>query len=466
MTTNKGGSLTYLASSGMELCWLQAWLSFLLLSVFNLRAPILFSIALFFGGSLSTRFCFRKKRLVIQVLLIHWITFTLIFFTTIQLFIFKFNNHPEQLAFHRLISPDKGGWDWLLIVLLVVVSIMIWKRGSIAVSKPLDSSNMYNRFDLGITAFVLLLIIESMITVRFETSLRMQAAEIQYIPFFLLGLLSISLTLVSLKDNRSFAAGFHKAGIALGFSFLVLMAGVSIVLLFSPQLSTTAEALSVILKKAGAPVGQVLISIIRFMWGTKRSANAASAQVSASQNSGLNLGGNSSEGGVFHEIIKWSLIALLIIVSLTVLFVTIRLIIKLLLRESRSTDRIGITHWSFPRWILKIKMFLKACIKWIIGHYQKPDSAREFYAILVKWGKSSGTQLQVSETPLEYGYRLAGNFPILEKQIFQLTNLINQEIYGNHLLTPEQKYNARCTQKRLSLPIYWPMRLKAWFISN
>ena len=91
------------------------------------------------------------------------------------------------------------------------------------------------------------------------------------------------------------------------------------------------------------------------------------------------------------------------------------------------------------------------------------DSAAAMYAGLLRWGRRSGVPAAASETPLEYGGRLAQRFPQLQTEIEIIIEAFNREIYGQ--IQSNQKILTRIknAQRRMRNPRHWPSRMKGWF---
>jgi len=447
MKKKKRGILYYLSAAGMELCWLHSWTSFLLLTLFDYTSPVLFSVMLYLGGTLTTRFCAIKKRLVVQILLIQTITFFALLLMVIQVFIYEFNARPVNLKINQLLSLDKGGMEWLLVVTLLLVASIIWRRGSLSISKPLDRFNMYHRFDLGITAFILLMVIEFFMTARFGLTVKNHMMEFKFIPFFLFGLLSVGITLLPANDNKTFAFGFHKVIITLVFSVITLAAGISIVLFFPAQLSTTAENVSGILTKAGAPIKDIIIKIAKFLLSPRGTSELVKSQESGVLDKTTKIPVlQGTDGGYFLEIIKWGIIVLTVLITLFFLFLLVRLLLKFLLKVSQPTIENKSRSLTFFDLIVRLKRKVIVTVKRLRAKFKTPTNAQEYYLALAKWGRNSGKSLVASETPSEYGCRLISQFPLLKKEISLLVNLVNHEVYANQYPTEEQNQVARsCT---------------------
>ena len=66
----------------------------------------------------------------------------------------------------------------------------------------------------------------------------------------------------------------------------------------------------------------------------------------------------------------------------------------------------------------------------------------------------------MSETPTEYGLRLQGRFPALQKEIGVIIAAFNEGVYGEQTLGEEEIAGARSAWRTLRSPLTWPSRLK------
>lgn len=449
------------SAAAMELCWLQAWAEFLLMSIFKYRVSFLFTCVVFFTAALVNWRISLKNRRVISRLLIQIFSFAIILPTAIYFFLFEFNGTPATLEIGRLFLVfDKDFLEWMLLLILVVIAFTIWKRGSVIFSKPLGSDAMYNKFDLGITAFTLLLIIQALIIVRFDIALHQSVLEYRFVPFFIFGLLNIGMTLMSDKSTKQFATGFQKIGIALSFGMIALSLGLGIVLLFSSQLAETARISASMAKKVGSSFEQILIMVLKFLW-RPRNVNVMQNTGGDGSRSGSYSGIN-QEMGIWGEIVFWGFSILIGVMILVFLFILLRLLIRRLFSHSNKPVHLrGKTSlWDMLASVLKYILLLT---RKMINRFRLPVNANDYYLVLNQWGRLSGLALKPSETPSEYSHRLTGHFPVLTAEINQMINLINLEIFGKQNWTEQQKVSARTCYRQIFHPKFWPIRIRTWF---
>lgn len=450
--------MIYLAGLGMELCWLQVWSEFLMVSIFHYHVPILFTLIVYLSGALTWSFSWRKSRIAVQVALIYAVAFSASSVLALYGVFRPANGYPAELEVDRLLSPDKSPLEWFFAFVMVLVILIIWKRGTVSVSRPLNTVNMYHRFDLGIAALLTLLIVHSLMIHRFDLALANPLDRFQYIPFLLFGFLTIGAVMLSNQQINSRSSGLQKISIALAFSITVTAAGVGLVLLFQPQLTASAEAISSAARTTGRPIGAFFIWLIKLLWAPNRLRQETASGSSEKEQTGLNLTAESEEIGLWGQIFLWLMIGLSIIAALAVIYFLIKALIGLLMRRTAAPG-IRKTPIRWLRWLnALIAVFQRLIVKCRNGLYL-PVAAKDFHTILIKWGNASGVRDIPSETPQEYASRLNRCFPALKPDIDQLIDLIHLEIYGEKPLNTKQIEKARRACKSLSHPIHWPRRL-------
>jgi hypothetical protein len=98
--------------------------------------------------------------------------------------------------------------------------------------------------------------------------------------------------------------------------------------------------------------------------------------------------------------------------------------------------------------------------QWIFRRRTK-RTAVEFYAALQRWGRYSGLSHVPTETPMEYGRRLAHQFPLFKAEITWIIDMLHWEVYGEWVLSSNQIQHTRQAWKKLHSPRRWPIRIKS-----
>ena len=92
----------------------------------------------------------------------------------------------------------------------------------------------------------------------------------------------------------------------------------------------------------------------------------------------------------------------------------------------------------------------------------KKSDPKFFYSLLLRWGTHSGLPPKVSETPYEYGLRLAHFFPSLRNEFSDIIEIHDRFFYGEIPFGAAQLRAAVVAWRSLKSPRIWPMRIRTW----
>jgi hypothetical protein len=158
-----------------------------------------------------------------------------------------------------------------------------------------------------------------------------------------------------------------------------------------------------------------------------------------------------------------------IVVGLVLLAIVIGLLYAMAvwLFSKTSTDPEKLNSSDFLAWLAgRTRALLGSFRRRAVRKVKRYGDAARLYTALRSWGRRSGLPLFLSETPAEYGVRLKNRFPVFESEIELIIQAFNREVYGEVRLNDQQAAMARLAWRKLSSPVHWPMRLKAWFIRS
>ena len=462
MRNRSGSTFVYAFGAGMDLCWLQAWTAFVLYAIFDYKVPLLFVLSIYCFGALTHYYCYLRKRLRIHVFLVKVILFSATFLGATHFFLFRYNNNNVPNQFSRMFSVHDPFMDWVLMLIILLMTGIIWRRSTIHVSKPLSPEKVYLRLDLGIGAFFSLLVLKLMLFGRFDVTILYPELKYLFFPFFLFGLLTIGLMLSGGNGSRRYAAGFGRMGVALSFAAVMFCGGLGMIFLFHSQMKASAEILSSLLKKAGPPLEGAVIWLVRFMSSSKR--NDALPPPSASGDSGLHAGlaKGAMEAGWLTSVLKWGATVLLVLIVLFLTYLLLRFLLKILLTQTDSKMVQDIRLFDFPEWLKRVISFIAR----IPALFKGIHSATDLFTALASWGRRSGIPYNKADTPMEYGARLAKSFPELKTDIELIIHLIYQEVYGELKLEYGQIAAGKKAKRRMAHPLFWKNRIKTWVLSN
>jgi len=458
MINRNGKMLIFIAGAAMELCWLQAWNSFLMQSIFGYQASPFFLFSLYLGGAMIHHICLNLRWIRILIILMQMIAFAFVFSVAAELFIFHANGITITAGIPHLGGDSGVIMGWMLILVLLIMAAVSWLRSRALIVRPLSLENVYTRFDLGLAAIFMLLIVKA----KFGVNLSPQNLVFFHIPLFLFGLLAMGLILNSGRSARDYTSGFQKIGVATGFAIAVLMAGIGIFFLMHSQMVGSAEAISGSVKKAGPSVLRLIGWSVDLLSSSRRSAEFSGSS-SDSQNS-LNIA--AGEGpAILTDIVIWGGSVLFILIVIVIMFVLIRNLIGFLLSRNKVVKPQQSNSFKFRQLLTRIRNVIFRIVRRLYMIIRKIRTASDLYACLAAWGGKSGIPVKKSDTLLEYGNRLAGSFPFLAGEINLIVQLIQLEIYGEVKLDSSQMAAARKAKRRMESPRYWKSRIKTWVFS-
>jgi len=448
----------------MELCWLYAWASFLLFAV--CRESFSFScLGFIFGLGFGVSLTYRDRGWRrIYILLFRVLLFTVGFFIVLQGQGNQFFNSPGFTGLLNWLMGPKEFSQWFFLILLIILTYAIWKRGSSLIADPISSENIYARFDLGIAAFFALLVLKALLAVKGNIIIDHPRVELLFLPYFIFSLLAIG-SIRDIHTQKNYVPGFQKTGVMLSFTIVILLFGACIFLLFHSHLTTGAENLSGVLKKGAAPLLPVFIAVIRFIFSIRSPGHDEKGTFSDGETHMLALSESGKEIGLLEEIMKWASGGFILIMIFAIVCLGMWYLIKVLSKTSPKTKE-RITHRPFLTWLLTVKYLFFACWRKIVRIVKGHANGMELYGSLLVWGRHSGVSRRQIETPLEYGYRLMGYFPTLKHEIGLIVRLFNKEIYGEAVLNEKELASGRKAWKNLKRPAYLTLRIKTWFLSS
>ncbi len=466
MNREKGG-LLFLAIVGMELSWLYAWATFLTSSILHQPFPLPEVIGTFILASALTLFFKGGGWRVVYILITQVIGFTLAALRIVYVFnpwSYPFLSHTWLIEFF---NTPRGPLEWLHLILILFLALLFWIGGVTLARRSTAYSTLCSRFDLGIAAFLLLFLTKLLLLVKGGIKIEDPVSQLLLLSFFVFSLLAIGLVRNRSTTPRDFLPGYQGIGVILSFTVGVLLFGTGLVLFFLPYLTMSAEMGYGILKTAARPLGYIFVAIIRFLF----MRNAIRPETpSAPPGSGIGDLTGLAESGWWTELLGKTLVwvfgVLIGLVVLIVLGIAVFYLIRWLFSKTPMGQRRQSSWYLIPLWLERLRIFLFSCLGRIVHSIKGYKRAAQLYTALLNWGRHSGLPHFLSETPTEYGFRLKNRFPSLRAEIELIVEAFNQEVYGGIALRGRQLDLARFAWRRLRSPLYWPSRLKTWFLKR
>ena len=363
-----------------------------------------------------------------------------------------------------MLERPAAGW-FVLILILFCISIL-WFCGIRLVTKPTDQTTISHRFDSGLGFLLLLLVIKLVIATKGVSIPLEHSATRPIISFIILGLFSLGIVRNSSLSQVGGITYFKGIGIAMTFTFMILMLGGGVFILFLPEFQSLAETSADLLENLKKPMEQFVIfmSSVYLESGFRRKSEP---QLTGDYLPTIDKSGG--ELGILHYLF----IGISIVILLSVIgFILYRLIkwllskIKWLFSETvEEREKRGIWELLLSC-ILAARWFLSTL--WIKIFYPPDTSfaAEKYYRRLLRWGRISGLRHAVFETPREYGIRLGHLFPQIEKEIRLIVDLHDEAVYGGIPPDKHQLSRARLAFRRIRNPFLWFARIKSLCFQN
>ncbi len=459
--------LLFLSTGLMALIWPYAWAGFITAVLFHRPFPLLEAVGTFGLAALITFICTGRGWRVIALLGIQVLGFLAAALRMVYVFqdgTFSFFSPGWIMAFA---GSTRGPLEWFSLFLILFWVFIFWFGGVSLTRKPLEYFNVCARFDLGLAFFFLLFLTEFLVFLKGGFRIEAPLTGPLLFPFFLFSLLAIALARNRGHARKEFLTGYRGVGVILSFIAVVLLFGSGIVALFLPYLTLAAETGYGFLKTAAEPAVPVLMTILRFLFAHKRTPPVPS---SPSAGEDMATPGPSADmgwwAGPFGEAVRFLLLAAGGLFLLFIMVLLLWFILRWLFSRSPMDPRGQGRHPErdlLSLLIMAWRAFLSFCRAMARGMAHRQNGAARHYGALLRWGRRSGMPGIPSETPAEYGARLARRFPALKREMGVIVDAFNREVYGILLLDKGQLAPARAAWRRLRSPAHWAARVKTWF---
>lgn len=463
-SSDKNHPFLCIIASGMELTWLFA---IFILIMDLLKMPLLIMpqvIIIFILSALLTLYTRKKGYKYIYRLVMHCILISFFIFHSLDMVSKYFSGNVNQTIIETLLNGPNTFWEGLNWVIASMIIIIFHAGGICLARRELSYRNIAARFDLGITFFILTLIVAG------AAGLPSPAIMALIYAFFIFGLPAIAIARYQQSDRKiKFLNRHRRSAPIIVFSAFTLITGSGIALLFYPHLQQAASAGQNFMVYYGRPVADLFARIIVFLYSRRPLINNPQTNGINGQNNLDTISPGSEQAGLPEQLLFWILMA---IVAAAVIFIIIfiaRIFINWLSSDPKNSQS---SHEVPP-----IKQFFKflqkaLSILWLFGtslvnflnnqgnRKNERDPAYMFLK-LAAWGAKSGRPRIEIETPLEYAVSLQKKFPTLEQDISYIANIINREIYGGVVPGTGEKERLNQSWRKLHHPGFWPARFKS-----
>lgn len=350
----------------------------------------------------------------------------------------------------------KDGPQWAETLLLFSMSFLFWFRGyRIGIKHP-GYPVTVRRFD---TAFGILLTI-SLIRMGFRLP------DPDFPRFVLFSILSGTAALISAKNlHGDFNMEKIRSPLGQGLFFIGMLIPVgAAVSAFYPLFVRAAEKTYAILQ-AGAETAQPwLIRLLLFLFQgfSKSSMIGSTAETPPMETLQAPPAGNI----LLEKILSF---IFFLFVGAGVVLIVSMLLYRIALYLLQKTGSAASTSYSVAdllrALVSTLRRFLRRFMQRItdIVFFRKRRESRagRSFRLLLRWGLRSGLPHRRSETPLEYGRRLAARFPTLAEELLLIVGTVQKEFYGAVMPTESETRALAGALRRLRSPALLPARLKS-----
>ena len=457
--------LLVLTSAGMDITWRFAWANFLTLSILQRPFPLPLALIAFISAAFFARQAKRRNWRRIQAVFIQVSGF--IFAAIVMAYGFFFRETSFLTISwlldlgRQLITPH----HWLILMPIFGCLLLFWLGGRTFEKNSRDYLSVCLQFDKGLGAFFLLLLIKFLVQLKGGIVLEDPAIGFLVVAFFLFSLLAISLTRGRDDVKKAFLAGYRGFGIILGFVTAVVFSGAALILLTFPYLTQIADSTHGVIKETTAPLGPIIVSILRFIFGrTKFGIETGShGTTDTSGDIFLPTPTGSWEDSLL-EVLSWGLMGIIGLIAIGVCAYLINFVVRWLLRRSSPNEFYPPSPAPLLKWLSILKKIFQTVWNRVSLLFGRADSAALVYAGIRRWGRRSGQPPIPSETPTEYGYRLSDCFPAFKADIDMIIAAFNREIYGESATDEATLRHILFAQRRMRRLRHWPIRFRAWVV--
>jgi hypothetical protein len=463
--TSRKGLLWYIVNGTMEMSWFFAWAMFSAMATMHRPFPFLEAIGVFALAACLTRISMGKGWRIAQILALQVFGFLGSALAIIHLLYCSSQPLLSPGWLTGFFSASKSPSEWLILLVNLFWILLLWAGGVTLARRPKAYYVTCARFDFGLAAFFALFVTKLIILTKGGMRIDDPLSLLFVFPFFLFSLLSIGMVRIQSDAPKSFLPGYQGIGIIVSFVAVVLLGAGGLVAFLLPGLTVAAEMGYRVLKVAGAPLGSVFVSIVRFMFMPRGSRPDAPAEPSRGIDwEAIKPGTHGWWMELLEKILGWGLSGLVLLAVAVMAGISVFYLLKWLFSRTSVGEKRERQDRSISSWFVRPWGFLISSCKKMSHSMKGYEKAAELYGALLGWARRSGFSDVRSETPLELGARLDARFPALKPQIEVIISAFNQEVYGETVLSGMQLATARSAWRTLRSPLRWPSRLKTWFL--
>jgi hypothetical protein len=456
--------LSFICRAGVEFSWLLAWGNFVMVALFHKPFPLAEGLYIFAPAVAVTTLHRGKGWRIVTVLLLQVLGFAFAGSRLVHSFLYPSYPYLDYAWVFECFRSSRGIPEWFFLALILFLAVLYWLAGVRFAGRSDEYFSICGRFDLGLSALFLLFLIKFISFYKEGVVIQESVSTFMVFPFFCFGLTAIGLARGRSDAKKEFLTGYRGIGMVLSFAAVVLLVGSAGVTLFLPYLTKAAEAGYTLMQKTAEPLSPILIAILRLLFVGRSLRPESPSPSSNDLHPAFAPHPQSTWWSEFlGRVLAWGFGGVLVILFAVAFGIAVWYLVRWLFSRTDRGGKRSIRGGRLLWWAARLRAFLFLLWEKITLRLTGFRKAFQLYGALLRWGRHSGLPVSSTDTPLEYGLRLARRFPPLRSEIDTIINAFNQEVYGETLLTGRQWTDARWAWRRLCSPSHWSSRLRSWF---
>ncbi len=430
-----------ITAGGMEFCLLSGLISVLLVPAWGFSFPVYDSALIFILAAALNRLSRGRGWLVIQVLILHILGFIGAIVLAVQTYYYPHDSLFNINLFWSVFTRAEGMKEWLYLLAVIASVLVLWYGGMAFSRRSRDYEIICIRFDKGIGVFAILLFLEGV-------GLKIGGQPlVWFIIFFIFSIMAMGIARGAGDGKKEYISGYAKIGLITGFVLLTIII-LSLFIFFGiPYLTGAAETGYSIIKIIARPLLAILVSILKFLFGHAAPTTDGGTPVSGGQNMAPAEFEQSWLAALIEKILGHLLIVILVLLAAVLIGLSIYYLYRWLFSRTDDKKEGG---EGLSIYFKRLYELIKRLAVRLIG--RSPYRTLRTYKKLLRWGKICGIRKIDSETPREYGRRLAGYFPSLEQEVGDIIEPFNREIYAGIRVPEEELKQAKRSWCRIRKP--------------
>lgn len=458
--------LVFLLIAGMELCYLYSSANFITTVFFHRTFPFVESVISFVLAALLTALAHGRGWRVIVVAGVQALGFIPLLWRMVTIYYSWSDAFMSQTWFTQALDRPESAVEYYVILLVIGWALVFWAGGAGLATSDKDYYSICHRFDRGLLAFFALFLIRFYLNATQGMQVNDPVSGWLIFPFILFSLLAIGVVRNTGSAQRDFLPGFQRFGVLLGFILVVLIVGTGVVLFSLPFLTAAAQEGSSVLGIVTQPLVSLMYLILRWLFGDEF-GEPINQQAPNEQPSKMDS--TWTLPAWLEPIMRIVTIVFGILIALVILGVILALLYSIVVWLFSKTPAEGekpSLRATFLQTLGELRDILLSFWVSAVRQVKGYSGIVQLYAALLTWGRNSGLPSSRAETPSEYGLRLERRFPALGKEIQELVQDFNRQVYGEVALDSKQMTAARSAWHQLLSPRYFPLRIRSWFTST